>query len=147
MRRCVDTGATVFLNITQADRETSPSTDRQIAFGVQYKGPFTRANDVLGFAMGTSHVNSRVAADERLLNDVNGSNVPVQSSEYVAEAFYGWTPWLVPRTAAAIAVSRHSCFDAYVRYQTVFGLDPWSHCVINLAPNGLIQAAGGLSLR
>jgi porin len=86
-------GATLFLNITQADRETSPLTDRQIAFGVQYKGPFTRPNDILGFAMGTSHVNSRVAAGERLLDEVDGSNVPVQSSEYVAEAFYGWTPW------------------------------------------------------
>ncbi len=86
-------GATLFLNITQADQETSPSTDRQIAFGLQYKGPFTRPNDVLGFALGTTHVNSRVAAGERLLNEVNGSNVPVQSSEYVAEAFYGWTPW------------------------------------------------------
>jgi porin len=86
-------GATLFLNITQADRETSPSTDRQIAFGLQYKGPFTRPNDILGFAMGTTHVNSRVAASERLLDEVTGSNVPVQSSEYVAEAFYGWTPW------------------------------------------------------
>jgi porin len=87
-------GATLFLNITQADRDTSPSTDRQIAFGVQYRGPFaSRPSDVLGFALGSTHVNSRVAAGERLVNEVNGSNVPVQSSEYTAEAFYGWTPW------------------------------------------------------
>lgn len=87
-------GAQLFLNATQADRATSPLLDRQIAIGVQYKGPLdTRPNDVLGFAVGTSHVNSRVAANERLLNEVLGHDVPVQSSEYVSELFYGWTPW------------------------------------------------------
>jgi porin len=86
-------GATLFLNVTQVDRETSPSTDRQIALGIQYKGPFARPNDVLGFALGTTHVNSRAADGERLLNQVTGTSVPVQNSEYVAEAFYGWTPW------------------------------------------------------
>lgn len=89
-----DRGAQLFLNITQADRDTSPLMDRQIAFGVQYKGPFeTRPSDVIGLAIGTSHVNSRVATDERLLDQFTGSSVPVQSSEYVAELFYGWTPW------------------------------------------------------
>jgi porin len=89
-----DQGAQLFLNITQADRATSPLLDRQIALGVQYKGPFAgRPNDVMGFAAGTSHVNSRVAADERLLDEIAGENIPVQSSEYVAEIFYGWTPW------------------------------------------------------
>jgi porin len=88
-------GAQLFLNITQADRETSPSTDRQIAFGVQYKGPFeTRPNDVAGLGVGTTHVNSRVAASERLRDEISGSDVvPVQSSEYEAEVYYGWTPW------------------------------------------------------
>lgn len=88
-------GATLFLNITQADRETSPLTDRQIAFGVQYKGLFeTRPSDVAGLGIGTTHVNSRVAAGERLLDEITGSDaVPVQSSEYEAEVYYGWTPW------------------------------------------------------
>jgi porin len=85
----------LFLNITQADRETSPLTDRQIAFGVQYKGLFkTRPNDVAGLGIGTTHVNSRVAAGERLLDEFTGSDaVPVQSSEYEGEVYYGWTPW------------------------------------------------------
>lgn len=87
-------GAQLFFNITQADRETSPLTDRQIALGVQYKGPFNaRPADVIGFAVGTTHVNSRVAAGERLLDEVTGSTMPVQTSEYQAELFYGWTPW------------------------------------------------------
>ena len=86
-------GAALFLNITQADEATSPSLDRQIALGVQYTGLFaTRPSDVIGLALGTSHVNSRVAADERLLDEATASSVPVQSSEYVAELFYGWTP-------------------------------------------------------
>lgn len=86
--------AQLFLNITQADRATSPLLDRQIALGVQYKGLFgRRPNDVMGFAVGTSHVNSRVAAGERLLDETAGGHIPVQSSEYVAEIFYGWTPW------------------------------------------------------
>lgn len=87
-------GAQLFLNITQADRETSPSTDRQITFGLQYKGPFeTRPTDVIGVAVGTTHVNSRVAAGERLLDEITGSTIPVQTSEYATEIFYGWTPW------------------------------------------------------
>ena len=88
-------GATLFLNITQADRETSPLTDRQIAFGVQYKGLFqARPNDVAGLGVGTTHVNSRVAADERLLDAISGTDtIPVQSSEYEAEVYYGFTPW------------------------------------------------------
>ncbi len=87
-------GSALFLNITQADEATSPSLDRRLALGVQYTGFFaTRPSDVIGLSLGTSHVNSRVAADERLLDEVPASGVPVQSSEYVAELFYGWTPW------------------------------------------------------
>jgi porin len=86
-------GAALFLNITQADHATSPSLDRQIAVGVQYTGLFeVRPSDVIGAALGTSHVNSRVAADERLLAQIPGNDIPVQTAEYVAELFYGWTP-------------------------------------------------------
>ncbi len=73
-------GAQLFLNVTQADRNTSPSVDRQIAFGVQYKGPFTRSGDVVGLAAGTTHVNSRVAASERLGNESFTNTVPIQSA-------------------------------------------------------------------
>lgn len=87
-------GAQVFVNITQADERTSPALDRQVAIGVQYKGIFTpRPSDVIGLAWGTSHVNSRVAANERLMDEYTGSSVPVQTSEYDAELFYGWTPF------------------------------------------------------
>lgn len=88
-------GAQLFLNITQADRNTSPTTDRQIAFGVQYKGLLrSRPNDVMGLGIGTTRVNSRVAAGERLLDEIAGEDVvPVQTSEYEAEVYYGWTPW------------------------------------------------------
>ena len=82
------------MNITQADRKPLPLIDRQITFGLQYKGPFeTRPTDVIGVAVGTTHVNSRVAAGERLLDEITGSTIPVQASEYAAEIFYGWTPW------------------------------------------------------
>jgi porin len=87
-------GAQLFVNVTQADRATSPLLDRQIAIGVQYKGPLdARPNDVAGLAVGTSHVNSRVAAGERLLDEIAGRDIPIQSSEYETEVFYGWTPW------------------------------------------------------
>jgi len=88
-------GAALFLNITQADEATSPSLDRQIALGVQYTGLVaTRPSDVVGLAWRTSHVNSRVVANERLLDRYSASGVPVQTSEYVAELFYGWAPVL-----------------------------------------------------
>jgi len=87
-------GAQVFANITQADELTSPALDRQVAVGVQYKGLFaTRPNDVIGLAWGTSHVNSRVATNERLIDEYTAGRVPDQSSEYDAELFYGWTPF------------------------------------------------------
>ena len=54
-------GATVFFNMTQADRATS-ATDRQIAMGMEYKGPFDRAADSIGFALGATHANGRAAA-------------------------------------------------------------------------------------
>jgi porin len=64
-----------------------------MALGMQYQGPLPdRPADTLGAALGTNHLNNRIAADERLLNEVTGTSVPVQGSEYVAEIFYGWKP-------------------------------------------------------
>ena len=45
-------------------------------------------------AIGTSRVNGRVAAGERLIDEIRGGDVPVQRSEYVAETFY--SIWLLP---------------------------------------------------
>lgn len=88
-----DSGATVFLNVTQADRDTS-ATDRQIALGVQYQGLFGRAEDSAGFAVGATHANGRAADHQRLYNQLHPSDAgPVMDGyEYVAEVFYGWSP-------------------------------------------------------
>jgi len=67
-------GLSVFLNGTYADRRTS-ALDSQVAVGVLYTGPFAaRAADELGFALGGTRVNPRVA--------------DVQGTEYVGEIFY-----------------------------------------------------------
>jgi porin len=86
-------GLTVFLNATMTDARTSP-TDRQFALGAQYQGPFKRRNDAIGVAFGATHGSSRLAAYQRLYNQLNpGSGVPVQSGyEYATELFYNWSP-------------------------------------------------------
>jgi porin len=86
-------GVTVFANATMTDAQTAP-TDRQFAIGGEYKGPFDRADDVIGFAAGATHGSSRLAAYQRLYNQLNPTTpITVQSSyEYVAELFYSWSP-------------------------------------------------------
>lgn len=88
-----DAGATVFLNVTQADRYTS-ATDRQVALGVEYQGLFGRADDSAGFAIGATHANGRAADHQRLYNRLHPADAePVKDgNEYVAELFYGWSP-------------------------------------------------------
>jgi len=88
-------GLSLFFNATYADRRTS-TLDSQVAVGVLYKGPLaSRPEDELGVAAGETHVNSRVAAVERLQNEEGYGPVAVQSSEWVGEVFYnlhmaGW---------------------------------------------------------
>lgn len=88
-----ETGVSVFLNISQADRATA-ATDRQIALGVQYRGPFGRADDMVGFAVGATHANRRAAEHQRLLNRLDPAAAePVDDgNEYVAELMYAWSP-------------------------------------------------------
>jgi porin len=91
-----DRGLSVFFNATYADRRTS-TQDNQFAVGLLYKGPLDyRPADTLGFAVGRTHVNSRLADAETQLNAVNPNTVGVQGSEYVGEVFYGvqLTRWL-----------------------------------------------------
>ena len=91
-----DRGLSVFFNATYADRRTS-TQDNQYAAGLLYKGPFAlRPADTLGFAIGRTHVNSRIANVETQVNAVNPGSVGVQGSEYVGELFYGVhvTRWL-----------------------------------------------------
>jgi porin len=71
----------VFLNAVVADDRTS-TTDRQMAAGMVYTGLFdTRPQDDIGFAVGTTHVNDRVADEEG-----------IEGSEYAAEIYYTWRP-------------------------------------------------------
>jgi porin len=89
-------GLSVFFNATYADRRTS-TQDNQIAAGLLYKGPFdSRPADELGFAVGRTHVNSRIANVEIEQNATNPGSVNVQGYEYVTEVFYAVhvTRWL-----------------------------------------------------
>lgn len=85
-------GTSVFLNITQADRRTA-ATDRQVSAGMEYRGPFGRAGDMVGFALGATHTNNRLAHATRLFNAAHpGAGLPVKGSEYAGEVFYSWSP-------------------------------------------------------
>ncbi|SMF99389.1 carbohydrate porin [Burkholderia singularis] len=85
-------GATVFLNITQADRNTA-AVDGQIAAGVQYKGPFNRLRDSVGFAIGATHNNGRYADYVRQNNlRTGGTTIAGSGYEYVSELYYTWSP-------------------------------------------------------
>ncbi|WP_246178510.1 carbohydrate porin [Pandoraea horticolens] len=85
-------GASVFLNVSQADRETA-AQDHQIALGLQYKGPFARAHDVVGVAVGATHNNGRYAHYVRQQDQRLGTHTKVGDGyEYVAEAYYSWSP-------------------------------------------------------
>jgi porin len=88
-------GVGVFLNATQADRRTS-FTDNQIAAGIFWKSPFRRLpDDVLAFAVGRTHVNSRVTRGQHL----DPTQPDPQTSEYAAELYYSAHPthWLEMR--------------------------------------------------
>lgn len=85
-------GMSVFLNASQADRNTA-ATDGQVALGLEYKGPFARANDMIGFAVGETHSNSRYANFVKQNNARTGENLIVgDGSEYVTELFYSYSP-------------------------------------------------------
>lgn len=85
-------GLSLFFNGTAADRRTS-IIDSQVAAGLTYAGPFaSRPDDDIGFAIGTTHVNRRVTLSQTLQNAMGLGPVPVQHSEYVAEAYYTFRP-------------------------------------------------------
>jgi porin len=81
-------GASVFFNATFNDRKAA-TLDNQIAAGLFYTGLLRlRPTDEFGFAIGRTHVNSRVRAAQRLLNAVGPDPVPLPASEYASELFY-----------------------------------------------------------
>jgi len=85
-------GVNVFFNATFADRRTS-RLDNQIAAGVLYTGPFvSRPVDEIGFAIGRTHLNSRIAAVETQLNAARLGPLAVQSSEYLGEVSIACMP-------------------------------------------------------
>jgi porin len=76
----------LFLNVVMADRRTA-TIDRQIAGGLIYTGPLSwRPNDDVALAVGTTHVNSRVANVETL------QNTDGLGSEYTFEVDYTFRP-------------------------------------------------------
>lgn len=93
-----NSGVTLFLNVSQADRATS-ATDRQIAMGMEYASPFGRPMDKVGFAVGATHANSYAADYQRLYNNLHPDQAGLvkDGNEYVTEMFYSWSP--VPTVA------------------------------------------------
>jgi porin len=82
----VTSSLSFFLNAVVADDRTA-TTDRQIAGGLTYTGLFSsRPKDDIGFAVGTTHVNNRVADVQAL------QNRPVPGSEYAFELYYTYRP-------------------------------------------------------
>ena len=85
-------GLRLFFNAVFADAATS-TTDRQLAVGAWYTGPFSsRPNDVIAFAAGTTHVNSRVVDAAILQNALGLGPVSEKSAEYVLELDYTFVP-------------------------------------------------------
>lgn len=83
-------GLSFFINATYADRRTS-TLDNQVSVGILDTGLIaSRPLDEFGLAGGETHVNSRVAAVERLQNAAGEGPVPVQTSEWATEVFYNY---------------------------------------------------------
>jgi porin len=86
----VKRGLSVFVNATYADRRTT-ALDSQIAMGLLYTGPFARRpSDLIGLAVGETHVNSRIADAQRELDELGYGPVAVQTYEWAGEVFYNF---------------------------------------------------------
>jgi porin len=86
-------GVVIFLNATQADRNTS-HIDRQISLGMELKQPFGRPLDFIGLGIGATDANSRQADYQRLFNAQHPSDqgLVLDGYEYDSEVFYSWSP-------------------------------------------------------
>jgi porin len=85
-------GLSVFLNAVVAS-DRSSTTDNQVAAGLVYTGPFrSRPEDDVGFAVGMSRVNSRIAATQALANRLGFGPVAVQGAEFPFELHYTFRP-------------------------------------------------------
>lgn len=85
-----------FLNVTYSDPRTS-TTLYQVSWGLQQHGTFAgRPDDEIGFAIGTTGINPRLADAQAQANWLGLGPGYVQHNEYVMEAYYGLqaTGWL-----------------------------------------------------
>lgn len=85
-----------FFNFTYADPRTSTQL-YQVAWGLQQHGTFAgRPDDDIGFAIGTTGINPRLATAQAEANWLGLGPGYVQHNEYVLEAYYGFqaTGWL-----------------------------------------------------
>jgi porin len=91
-----DGGLHTFFNATFGDRRTS-FLDYQVAWGMRQVGTFaSRPFDEIGFAIGVTHVNSRVSDAQAEANALGVGPGFVQDAEIPIELWYGWqaTGWL-----------------------------------------------------
>jgi porin len=83
-------GLFAFFNATFSDERTSVQ-DRQINGGLEFHGPFpSRLNDDVGIALGTTHINARVAAAQALANALGAGPGFTQTGELASEVFYAY---------------------------------------------------------
>lgn len=86
-------GLTMFLNISKADRNTA-RTDAQYSLAMQYKGIFSRPNDSVGLAVGSTHNSTYYASYARLYNATHTDAHLIAGGGYekVVELYYQWSP-------------------------------------------------------
>ena len=85
-------GLSVFLNAVVAS-DRSSATDNQVAAGLVYTGPLrSRPDDDIGFAVGMTRVNRRIAAAQALASSLGLGPVAVQGSEFPFELHYTFRP-------------------------------------------------------
>ena len=88
----VEPGFFVFLNISQADVQTT-AQDPQISIGTQYHGPFHRHDDTVGFGLACTDNNKRFADYIRAYNAHNSTNkIAGSGCEYDSELYYSYMP-------------------------------------------------------
>jgi porin len=85
-------GTTLFFNFTVADPATAID-EQQVAVGAEYRGPFNRPNDSIGFSIGATKNNPLFADFVAQQNVLNGTNIIAgRGYEIPSELFYNWSP-------------------------------------------------------
>jgi porin len=85
-------GTTLFFNFTAADPATAID-EQQVAVGAEYRGPFNRPNDAIGFSIGATKNNPLFADFVARENVLNGTNtIAGRGYEVPTELFYSYAP-------------------------------------------------------